>query len=215
MIKNKFIYSPSLVLYLPLYELDGASFQSKDAYGHLCTVTGGIWTPRGGNFNGTTDLLDCGRLTDLEGATKQWMIEFWIRVDSRDTNTRALVAYDANNALNNIDIYMYWNGTVAKTQLGGAGAEVTTSITDLEDGQFHHIGFGKSANNVVIYEDMQLLDDTAQAGGAMSSSHKLYICDDHNVSHGQGIVGELRIYNRLLTLIEFQRNELATKGRYQ
>ena len=50
-----FIFDPSLVLYLPLYELDGASFMSKDAYGHLCTVTGATWTPRGRSFDGTDD----------------------------------------------------------------------------------------------------------------------------------------------------------------
>ena len=48
---------PSLRLYLPLYELDGQSFRSRDAYGHLCTVTG---AKRGFNwweFDGVDDVI--------------------------------------------------------------------------------------------------------------------------------------------------------------
>lgn len=35
-----FILDPRLVLYLPLWKLDGASFADHSAYGHLCTVKG-------------------------------------------------------------------------------------------------------------------------------------------------------------------------------
>ena len=31
-----YIFDSSVALYLPLCELDGTSFQSKDAYGHMC-----------------------------------------------------------------------------------------------------------------------------------------------------------------------------------
>ena len=52
-----FIFDPSLVLYLPLYQLDGASFVSKDAHGHLCSVTGALWRPNGRWFDGTDDTI--------------------------------------------------------------------------------------------------------------------------------------------------------------
>ena len=55
-----FIFDPSLVLYLPLYQPDGASFASRDAYGHLCTVTGALWTPQGRTFDGADDIIDLG-----------------------------------------------------------------------------------------------------------------------------------------------------------
>ncbi len=47
----------SLALWAPLYELDGASFASKDAYGHLCTRQGSLWTPQGDSLDGTDDYL--------------------------------------------------------------------------------------------------------------------------------------------------------------
>ncbi len=48
---------PSLVFWAPFYELDGASFASKDAHGHLCTRIGAIWTPQGDSFDGTDDYV--------------------------------------------------------------------------------------------------------------------------------------------------------------
>ena len=54
-IKSDFIFDPSLALYLPLYELDGASFVSRDAYGYLCTITGASWKLRGYKFDGVDD----------------------------------------------------------------------------------------------------------------------------------------------------------------
>ena len=52
-----FIFDPSLVLYLPLHQRDGSSFMSKDAYGHVCTVTGAVWTPEGRLFDGVDDYI--------------------------------------------------------------------------------------------------------------------------------------------------------------
>lgn len=52
-IERKFLLDPHLRLYLPLWKLDGTSFRSEDAYGHLCVATGSPWTPRGRTFNGS------------------------------------------------------------------------------------------------------------------------------------------------------------------
>lgn len=48
---------PTLVLYLPFHQLDGTSFMSKDKHGHLCSVTGALWTPRGRSFDGVDDQI--------------------------------------------------------------------------------------------------------------------------------------------------------------
>ena len=53
-----FIFDPSLVLYLPFYELEGASFASRDAYGHLCIATGTSRRRGARYFDGNDDRLD-------------------------------------------------------------------------------------------------------------------------------------------------------------
>lgn len=67
---------PYLKLYLPLYELDGSSFMSKDAYGHLCTVTGALWRPNGRWFDKTSDIITCGNI----GTART--LCFWFKPDT-------------------------------------------------------------------------------------------------------------------------------------
>jgi hypothetical protein len=76
-----FVYDPSLVFHLPLYELDGDSFISKDACGHLCTVTGAVWTPRGSDFDGLDDKITVPDHSSLCPAGAM-TLEFWLFVDS-------------------------------------------------------------------------------------------------------------------------------------
>ena len=73
-----FIFDPSLALYLPLYELDGASFMSKDAYGHSCTAIGALWRPNGRWLDGINDYINCGADTsfDISGTMT---LEVWMK----------------------------------------------------------------------------------------------------------------------------------------
>ena len=51
---ERFILSTRPVLWLPLYRKDGDTILSSDGYGHLCTVTGALWTPQGRTFDGAS-----------------------------------------------------------------------------------------------------------------------------------------------------------------
>ncbi|KKN36480.1 hypothetical protein LCGC14_0773030 [marine sediment metagenome] len=53
---ESFVLDPSLVLYLPLYELDGQVVASKDAHGHKCTVTKATYTASGRTFGTDADV---------------------------------------------------------------------------------------------------------------------------------------------------------------
>ena len=55
--KHHWVYDPFVCLYLPLRELDGASFMSRDHYGHLCTVAGARWTPEGYSYDKVDDVI--------------------------------------------------------------------------------------------------------------------------------------------------------------
>src|SRR3972149_6505876 len=87
-VRRKFQYDPSCVLYLPLYELDGASFASRDAYGHLCTVTGATWGLQGRTFNGTSDWINCGTSSIL--VPPQITLEFWLYITESGAMTYAI-----------------------------------------------------------------------------------------------------------------------------
>ena len=76
-----FVFDPSLVLYLPLYEMDGASFASRDAYGHRCTVTGALWRPNGRYFDAVNDGINCGTGSNLNlgNTMDKYTMTAWIK----------------------------------------------------------------------------------------------------------------------------------------
>ena len=65
------------VLYLPLWKRDGASFMSDDAYGHLCTANGCLWTPQGRRLDGTDDKLTVSAASSLD-CTNALTVATWI-----------------------------------------------------------------------------------------------------------------------------------------
>ena len=72
-LKRSFILDPALRLYLPLWKLDGNSFQSKDAYGHLATVTGATKVLQGFSFDGVDDKITIPHAATLDfGLTSFW-----------------------------------------------------------------------------------------------------------------------------------------------
>ena len=77
-----FIFDPGLVLYLPLYELDGSSFMSRDAHGHSCMVTGAKWRPNGHYFDGVDDYINCGTNSVINMGTSDFTALAWINSDS-------------------------------------------------------------------------------------------------------------------------------------
>ena len=95
---DRFALDPYCRLYLPLWKLDGDSFMSKDAYGHLCTRYGGgtppaaHWTPQGWSFDGVDDYVDAGNRASLN-ITGAITIEAWVQptiVNSWSQNSVAI-----------------------------------------------------------------------------------------------------------------------------
>ena len=76
-----YVPDPSLVLHLPLRYMDGDSYMSKDAYGHLCTRYGtgappaAHWTAQGWKFDHVDDYIDVGSNTSLNFTSENFTIE--------------------------------------------------------------------------------------------------------------------------------------------
>ncbi len=207
-----FIFDPSLVLYLPLHRLDGASFMSKDAYGHLCTVTGALWTPRGRSFDGADDYIDCGSSGFPTGNSARTVL-CWINPDT-------IANYD-----------MFFNyGTAAGSQgflfmfgigaylligkyAGNADAQGDTAISTE---MWSFIGATLSGSDIGYFLNGQA-DGTATLAGVNTVLDKCKIGENYWTSSGNfdGLIGEVGLYNRVLTPLEIQHNYLATKWRYQ
>ena len=211
-----FIFDPSLVLYLPLHRLDGASFMSRDAYGHLCTVTGALWRPYGRYFDGSDDVIKCGANTALDIVTAG-TLEAWVNVTTFGDN-EGVTAKGTTNG--------YWG--LKSHSAGAFRFRVNDGVNNFRaiasgnstDTWYHLVGVGdgRGATSLRIYVNTALKQsaDISTLGSLVDNTKNLWIGEEErNAAFFHGLIGEVRIYNRALTPLEIQRNYLATKWRYQ
>jgi len=208
-----FIFDPSLVLYLPLCELDGASFMSKDAYGHPYTVTGALWRPNGYYFDGSDDKVSIPDHPSLD-VTSAVTLEAWVwhttgaseymiakRLSGSDD------AYGIIESSLKVRMHM-WIGDVLKALSGD---------TDMTIQAWNHAVATYDGSYMRIFLN-GALDCTpqAQTGDIDVTVNPVTVgWGFDNATTWDGLVGEVRIYNRALTPQEIQHNYLATKWRYR
>ncbi len=216
-----FIFDPSLVLYLPLYELDGASLMSKDAYGRLCTVTGAMWTPQGRSFDGGDDYIVLPNQAALNFGLGDFSLEAWIKADTSVATYRKIVNMDD---LTSNRYALYVNQTsgsfIAEIRLDGTTRSANSGVA-VNDNTWHHLvatfdrdGYirdyidGAAKGALRDTSDLASVDCSPNVNlyiGMLSGGSQFFI----------GVIGEVRIYNRALAPSEVLRNYLATKWRYR
>ncbi|GAG96548.1 unnamed protein product [marine sediment metagenome] len=122
-----FSFDPSLVLYLPFYDLDGVSFASKDHYGRLCTATGALWLPNGRYFDGVNDRVVLASALNEVSVGHPFTILLWVKIDAGADGVIFANSLGANDrvaiwvspvGVNYIGLCA-WNGAAA----GNAGQE--------------------------------------------------------------------------------------------
>ena len=204
------IFDPSLVLYLPLHELDSGSLMSRDACGHACTVTGALWRLNVRDFDGIDDVIDTGAW-GFSGNVGTF--ELWVKGHGTPPST----AQNLVDVRGDEFLALVWSD-------GGAGRFAVASV----DGQWHwgiqapsdvvwhHIVWVLNGTSADLYLDSvkQGVTQTITAFSIASST----AVGIGNLSAGgapfDGEIGEVRIYSRALSPLEIQQNYLATKWRY-
>jgi len=214
-----FIFDPSLVLYLPLHHLDGASFMSKEAYGHLATVTGALWTPRGRDFDGVDDYINCGHPLSLNFTSEDFSIEAWIKPDSLTSNPNIFAKGSAVTEGYFFRLLSDGSGYLCTNQ-SGAWQLSYFPFGCITTGVWQYVACSRSGAVVKIYKDG--IDVTTNPGthlDPVSAPTRDAVIGIHpdkvQTELFDGLIGEVRIYNRALTPLGIQHNYLATKWRYQ
>lgn len=212
---NGFVFDPSLVLYLPLYGLDGSSFMSKDAYGHLCTVAGATWTPQGRKFDGTDDYISVPDHSSLD-ITSAITVMAWARFNNiplgneialnKEGAYRAIVSPEVDDDQPCFRVY-----------IGGAWRNVIADTVLTTDTFYHIVGTYDGSYIRIYVNGVEDATPVSQSGNIATSANDLVI-GDYVAGGGwnfAGCIGEVLIYNRALTLQEIQHHYLATKWRYR
>ncbi len=204
------------VLYLPLWKRDGSQFISEDAYGHLCTVTGATWGSQGRTFNGTQYIsMPVSASLDLTG---DMTLNVWVYVTSAPELANLVGNSDSNIcgyrlafAANMTTLYYETNKAAVNQLTQGS----TSSLLN----RWAMITATRSGAVAKLYDNA--VDKTSS-----SASHINPVTSPTPVRLGvfatgpttqflRGTMGEVQIYNRVLSALEIQQHYLATKWRYQ
>jgi len=231
-IKKDFIYDPSLVLYLPLYQLDGSSFMDKSAYGHLCQNTGATWGIQGRTFDGIDDRINKDNLVDvstLSGITIMGWINWtdgsatgaviigtrnsgYVMVRPETNNLQAIVATpdEAEYCLNYPSNSLRgtgWNHFAASYHAGSPTATITGIaflINGVDQGVF------TTSGTPTFAELTGAAADNFNLGVSFSST-----VNDNIGAYNAIRLGEVLVYTRALTVLEMRRHYEMTKRRYR
>ncbi len=225
---------PGLVLYLPLYQLDGASFRSKDAYGHLGTVTGALWQPDGRLFDRVDDRMVIPHHTALRAGTA-FTIMFWIYWRVTELNGYADIYQKGDTYVAGGEFYLGFRYVAvgARTLFycrlrkpDDSGSIIRgyewTSNKPVDKWVHIAVVYDGENNTLLLYEDLvdrrnPPLNWDGDADGLTSvyaGTSDVIIGDYYSFPFG-GYLGELWHYNRVLNPQEIQRHYLAGKWRYR
>ena len=216
--RHRWKLDPSCVLYLPLYELDGASFRSKDKHGHLCTKTGAFWTPQGWYFDPTDDKIVVPHHTALNGGAGL-TVAIWYKSDDLTANRQFLCKNDAATLTNS---YIFRYNSVGTTLQFRLNDGVTTGNTQPAAGMSVGIWYLlmgiKDGTSISVLKNGANLETTANAGlGSVTVVGALWVGGDprNGVGEMAGIGGEAWVWGRALTLAEGRQVYRMTKWRYE
>ena len=217
--QSKFFYDPNLVLYLPLYELDGASFMSRDHYGHLCTVTGALWTPRGRLFDGVNDLIDWGNNTTLNFSTGDFSISIWekragVWADFKQILSKFAGAegYTINTSGNNL--YFRAKGladagiTDFTTYMSAVAVEVWTQVCWVVKRVGTTLTLSTYQDGIFIGAQAETID------GSLANATDFRLLTNPDTATVV-MIGEVMANNRALFPAEILHNYQATKWRFR
>ena len=222
--RDNFIFDSSLVLYLPLYQLDGASFMSRDAYGHLCTVTGALWRPSGRYFDGVDDYIH-RTVADWRNADQQGTIIVWFKCPADITDRALFASSDKATTVHYLNFLIRGTHKLGVAQVNGDTMDGVAGGTDVDDDTWHMGALVSNGSAYRIFSDANEETLTVFSGTNKGD----WFADTANrdnfavgvlkrtslVCYLTGNIGEVLIYSRALTQLEIQRNYLSTRWRYQ
>ncbi len=212
-IERDFVYDPSLVLYLPFWELDGAKFQSKDAYGHLCTNLGAVRSFNGLNFDGVDDGIIIPNSPSLNITGTKLTIEAWVKFTAFSNWARVIAKETAGTAVQYrvllddaqrifLSIYVGYNIDSPKSPVLSLGA-------------WYHVAGVYTGGNILFYTNGIGASSGTWNDSIVASAENVYLGREGSGSFAACSLALVRIYNRALNANEIQRLYMMDKWRFQ
>lgn len=211
-----YLLDPSLVLYLPLHQLDGASFMSKDAYGYLATVTGATWGIQGRTFAGA-EFIDLGTDAVWSLGANDFTLAWW---EKRDNTTNTLSSFGFGTAgyqpwqIQSIDTELKLWMTEADLSWSMSSAAVSWGV--IGAGVWSFYALTRLGSVFKLYKTESEVDTFTDAGTVWADSgYSFRIGSSQGGQYLVGTMGEVIIHvSRAASLIELIHIRNSTKWRY-
>ena len=206
-----FARDPYCKLYLPLWKLDGDSFMSKDAYGHLCANHGSLWTPQGRKFDGVDDYVDCGSDESLN-ITDAITLEAWMNMSALTGAQEHIISkYQGGTEL--WELFFSVNSQIAIFWEKNLGYQNFASSVTLGEWAYLAVTFDYNAGKAKCYLNGNLDAEYNETLKIASNINSKVFIGKRDVGYGtfKGLMGLVLIYNRALTPQEITEHYIVGK----
>ena len=196
------------------YEFEGDANDSS-GNGNNGTEYGGVAYADGvigkaAKFDGVDDYLDLGNFTYMKN-NEEFSVSFWTKFSSGQ-NSRIIAQYDVDSnsrawqvatRTDKLAVYLAHTGTTLTVK-------VANTVDTYTDGKWHNVILNWSNGTINLYIDNQLatLSYTSNPSFTTITNHNanLTISNDANTADRfQGLLDEVKIYNRALNEAEIQK----------
>jgi len=185
-------------------EGSGSSVADISGNNNKGTLTSGVtWTTQGkfGNalvFNGSTGRVDIADATSLR-LTGTMTLEAWVNPATVSSTWRDVI-YKGND-----NYYLMASSTQAGVPAGRAGANKVLGTLALPTNTWTHLAVTYGNSTLRLYVNGVLASSVAYTGSIATSTYPLQVGGDSIYGqYFQGLIDEVRVYNRALSQSEIQ-----------
>lgn len=181
---------------------DGAGATAVDSRGsHDGTLTGGVWTTGhlGGGLDESSDYVTVANTASLQ-ITDEITITAWIKGNSWSSGSLVnLVCRKGDDNPNNYQLAIADGKVALMLDDGDSGG--FRGDTSLSTGQWHHVAATWDGSNVRVYLDgvQDHASPFSKSGAIAIDTRNLYLGGRPNTDYFDGIIDDVRLFNRGLS----------------
>lgn len=201
----------TIVLYLPLDENNGNTANDLSGLKNDAILKGGAkWMP--GKFNSGVQLVANNYLevkdSDSLDITKAMTIEFWSKIYALTADHQSGVEKGTAWSAGEYNLLPVYSGTIMFQLFDLPDAcNDAANGPDVADGEWHFVVGIWDGKNIIINVDGLEKQNMACAGELNTNSDSLYIgCRAGSSRWMNGILDEIKIYNRALSVAEIKKD---------
>jgi len=196
---SKGVYDPTLVAHWALDETEGDIAYDSAGLNDVVVLGGAIWLPNGGHVDGAIELdgLDDCLIADtpLNPADGPFSVFAWINGGAAG---QAIISEPAGPDWLSLDPKT--GCLMTELTSAGRGASLLLSQTNINDGNWHRVGFVWDGGFRMLYVDGVVVSSDMQSG-LVSPGNGFYIGTGKAMAPGtyfEGLIDDVRIYNRVV-----------------